>query len=124
MKTIPKISDAELEVMKILWELGSATSTQIVDRLIETTDWKPKTIHTLIARLVSKKAINAEKIDGKSYMYLPNISEDEYKSYANKSFLQKLYKGSFNLMVSTFIKEQKLSKEEIDELRKLLDKEV
>jgi len=110
--------------MKILWELGSATSTQIVDRLIETTDWKPKTIHTLIARLVSKKAINAEKIDGKSYMYLPNISEDEYKSYANKSFLQKLYKGSFNLMVSTFIKEQKLSKEEIDELRKLLDKEV
>jgi len=124
LKTIPKISDAELEVMKILWELGSATSTQIVDRLIETTDWKPKTIHTLIARLVSKKAINAEKIDGKSYMYLPNISEDEYKSYANKSFLQKLYKGSFNLMVSTFIKEQKLSKEEIDELRKLLDKEV
>jgi BlaI family penicillinase repressor len=109
--------------MKILWELNEATSTQIVDKLLEVSDWKPKTIHTLITRLVSKEAVKAEKIDGKSYMYSPNISEEEYKKYANKSFLQKLYKGSLNLMLASFIKEQKLSKEEIDELKKMLDEQ-
>jgi BlaI family penicillinase repressor len=121
MKTIPQISEAELEVMKILWELNKATSTQIVDKLLEISDWKSKTIHTLITRLVSKEAVTAEKIDGKSYMYSPNISEEDYKRHANRSFLQKLYKGSLNLMLASFIKEQKLSKEEIDELKKMLD---
>ena len=124
MKTIPQISDAELEVMKILWELHDATSTQIVERLAVTSDWKPKTIHTLIARLVAKKAAIAKKIDGKSYLYSPNVNEEDYKSYASKSFLHRLYNGSLNLMLASYVKEQKLSREEIDELKKLLDEEV
>lgn len=123
MKAIPQISDAELEVIKILWELGGATSTQIVEKLAETSDWKPKTIHTLIARLVAKKAVIAKKIDGKSYLYSPNVNEEEYKSYASKSFLQRLYNGSINLMLTSYVKEQKLSRDEIDELKKLLDEE-
>lgn len=120
---IPQISEAELEVMKILWELKEATSTQIVEKLDGKSDWKPKTIHTLITRLVAKGAIDASKVDGKSYIYSPNISEQQYKSYANKSFLQKLYNGSINLMMASFIKEHKLSKKDIDELKRLLDEE-
>jgi len=121
---IPQISEAELEIMKTLWEVKDATSTQIVERFTGKSEWKPKTIHTLITRLVTKGAVTARKIDGKSYIYSTNISEEEYKSYANNSFLQKLYNGSINLMIASFIKEQKLSKKEIDELRKLLDEEV
>ncbi|AFM01551.1 MULTISPECIES: BlaI/MecI/CopY family transcriptional regulator [Desulfitobacterium] len=124
MKAIPQISEAELEVMKILWELKSCTSAQIIERLAEVSDWKPKTIHTLITRLVSKEAVSAVKIDGKSYLYSPNVSEEEYKSYANKSFLHKLYNGSLNLMLASFIKEQHLSKREIEELKKMLDEEM
>lgn len=123
MKVIPQISEAELEVIKILWELGEATSTQIVDRFEGKSEWKPKTIHTLITRLVSKDAVKAEKIDGKSYLYSPKITEEEYRSYANESFLKKLYNGSVNLMISTFIKEQNLTKEDINKLKKLLDEE-
>ncbi len=124
MNTIPQISDAELEVMKILWEAGDSTSTQIVDRLSGASDWKPKTIHTLISRLVEKKAITAKKIDGKSYLYSANVTEEDYKSHASKSFLKRLFNGSINLMLASYVKEQKLSKKEIDELRKLLDEEV
>ena len=123
MKSIPQISDAELEVMKILWELGEATSTQIVERLEGISEWKPKTIHTLIARLVAKEAINAKKIDGKSYLYTPNINEEGYKSYASKSFIKRLYNGSINLMLASYVKEQKLSRDEIEQLKKLLDEE-
>jgi len=79
-----------MEVMKILWEYGKATSSQIVERLTETTEWKPKTIQTLITRLVNKGAVGAEKINNKSFVYYPIVSEEQYKSYANKSFLQKM----------------------------------
>ena len=123
MKDFPQISEAELEVMKVLWELQQATSTQIVDKLINNSEWKPKTIHTLITRLVAKQAVVATKIDGKSYMYYPNIKEEDYKNYANESFLQKLYSGSINMMLTTFIKENRLSKQDISELRKLLDED-
>lgn len=124
MKTIPQISEAELEVLKILWELGEATSAQIVDKLTPATDWKPKTIQTLITRLAAKKALGTEKINGKAFLYFPLVSEEEYKAYANTTFLQKLYNGSVNLMLASFIKEQKLTRAELDSLRKLLDEEV
>ncbi|MDS1030038.1 BlaI/MecI/CopY family transcriptional regulator [Bacillota bacterium LX-D] len=124
MKTIPQISEAELEVMKILWEIGHATSSQIIDRLTKMTEWKPKTIQTLITRLVVKGAVKAEKTGSKAFMYFPLISEDEFKAYASKSFLQKLFNGSLNLMIASFIKEQKMSREEIESLKKLLDEEV
>lgn len=120
---IPQITEAEIEVMKILWELESATSTQIVEGLSDNSDWKPKTIHTLITRLVAKDAIEATKIDGKSYIYTPKVSEEEYKNHASNSFLQKLFNGSINMMVASFIKEQKLTRAELDNLRKLLDEE-
>src|SRR5659263_697630 len=97
---MPQISEAELEVMKVLWELHDATSTQIVGAFAGVSDWKPKTIHTLITRLVAKEAVIGKKIDRKSYLYSPNVNEEDYKSYASKSFLQRLYNGSLNLMLA------------------------
>lgn len=123
MQLTSQISEAEFEVIKILWELKEATSGQIVDKLTQTTDWKPKTIQTLITRLAAKKAIKAKKINGKAFIYSPNVKEEEYKAYANKSFLQKVYNGSLNLMLTSFIKQQKLSKNEVEGLKKLLDGE-
>lgn len=122
-KMMPQISDAEIEVMKILWKLGRATSAEIVNALSEVSEWKPKTIQTLITRLVGKKVVKAKKLDGKSYLYTPVIKEDEYKCYASQSFLKRLYNGSLNLMLTNYVKEQRLPKEEIEALRKLLDEE-
>jgi BlaI family transcriptional regulator, penicillinase repressor len=121
MKEMPQISESELEVMKILWELDQATSSQITDLLTQMTEWKPKTVQTLITRLAAKGAIKAEKTGSKAFLYLPLVSESEYKAYANDSFLHKIYNGSVNLMLASLIKEQKLSKAEIDSLKKLLD---
>lgn len=123
MKAIAQITEAELEVMKVLWELGHATSSQIVDRLTQTTEWKPKTVQTLITRLAAKGAVKAEKTGSKAFVYWPLVTEGEYRSYANHSFLQKIYNGSVNLMLASFVKEQKISRSEIDRLKKLLDEE-
>jgi BlaI family penicillinase repressor len=110
--------------MKILWELGSATSSQIVDRLTPISNWKPKTIQTLITRLAAKGVIKAEPTGNKAFLYSPLVSEHEFRVYANQSFLKKIYNGSVNLMLTTLIQEQRISREEIENLRKLLDEEV
>lgn len=124
MKPMPQISEAESEVMKVLWELGRATSAQIVDRLVQATDWKPKTIQTLIARLTAKGAITVEDTGARAYIYLPSVSEDEFRAHANVTFLQKIYNGSVNLMLASFVREQKISKDDIEHLKKMLDEDV
>lgn len=114
------ISDSEWKVMKIVWNKSPMLASEIVEVLIQETDWNPKTIHTLIRRLVSKGALRAEK-NGTYYSYYAAVSENECVQEETKSFLQKCFNGSLNLMMTNFIKDDKLSEEEIDELQKLLD---
>ncbi len=121
---VPQISESELEVMKVLWELGSATSSQVVERLAPQSDWKPKTIQTLITRLVAKGAVKAESTESKAFLYFPLVSKEEYRAYANSSFLKKMYNGSVNLMLASFVREQRISREQLENLKKILDEEV
>ncbi|KHS58562.1 beta-lactamase [Terrisporobacter othiniensis] len=116
-------NETELEVMKILWQKQEATSAEIIEELKDKSDWKPKTIQTLITRLVSKEVVQVDKSNKKSYIYSPTVSEDEYKDDASKSFLEKLYSGSINKMVLSFVKSNKLSKSEIEELKDMLKDE-
>ncbi len=119
MKEIPQISDAEWQVMKVLWAAQAPLpSSAIIKALEANTQWKPKTIHTLISRLVKKKALGV-KADN-TYHYYPIVTESECKLEETKSFLQRVYDGSFNLMVANFVKEAKLSPEEIKELEQIL----
>lgn len=122
MKNMPQISEAELEVMKVLWADSPKTSAQIVQALEGKNDWKPKTIQTMITRLVNKGAITVEKPTAKVYLYAPLVTQEQYQSYANQSFLKRLYNGSLNLMLTSFVKEQSLTQEEIDELKQILEK--
>lgn len=120
---IIKVSDAELEILKALWHMKQGTSSQVVEYLSGKTDWKPKTIQTLITRLTKKEILTVNKDSKKSYVYSPSISEDEYRKFANNSLLNKLYNGSVNSMLSTFIKNTSLSNEDIQSLKNLLDNE-
>jgi BlaI family penicillinase repressor len=121
MNKIPKISDSEWEVMKVLWKRSPLTSSEIIENLKERSSWSPKTIHTLISRLAAKGAIYVKK-DEPFYLYSPNISEEECRKVETKSFIKKVYDGSIHLLVSSFIKDEKLSGKEIEELKQILDK--
>ncbi|MGL5314670.1 MAG: BlaI/MecI/CopY family transcriptional regulator [Peptostreptococcaceae bacterium] len=116
-----RVTESELEVLKVLWNLEKATTNEIVSELSNKTFWNPRTIQTLISRLSKKEILGIEKINKKTYMYYPLITEEDYKNYANNSLLDKLYNGSLNLMMSTFIKNTNLSEHDIDQLKKLLD---
>lgn len=123
MSKLPKISDSEWEVMEVIWSKKICTSSEIVDALKDNSEWSPKTIHTLITRLVKKGAVDVDKTST-TYKYSPLISERDLKSQETKTFVQKLYGGSLKLLLSNFIREEDLSADEIYELRKLLDEKT
>lgn len=107
-----KISDAELEVMKIIWKKNETTSLEIIKEL-QHSKWKENTIRTLINRLIAKKAIGISKREGKTYTYVPLIQEDEYGTYATKKFLKQLFHGSTKELLSFLVENDKNYCEEI-----------
>ncbi|TPG70178.1 BlaI/MecI/CopY family transcriptional regulator [Brevibacillus laterosporus] len=118
----PKISDSEWEVMKVLWSKKSPqTANDIIKALEGHKDWMPKTIRTLINRLVQKNAISYHQDKGRGYFYYPVVSQDDYLQVETKSFLQRLYGGALQPLLVNFLKDEKLSKEEISELKNILD---
>lgn len=121
MKEKIQISEAELEVMKLLWKNEKMTSSEIVSELLKASEWKAKTILTLINRLVKKGAVQAKKENGKAFIYSANIDEGEYKTEQSNSLINKLFNGSISLMVSNFVKSNDISNEDIEELKKILE---
>lgn len=119
MKALPQISEAEFEVMKLIWEYAPISTNEITDKLTRTTKWSPKTIQTLIKRLVTKGAITYEK-QSRVFVYTPLIEEKEYIGQKSRSFLKRYYNGDITAMLSAYMEDDKLSDSEIDSLRSLL----
>ncbi|AJH03221.1 BlaI/MecI/CopY family transcriptional regulator [Bacillus thuringiensis] len=125
MNSLPKISEAELEVMKVLWDTASPlTANEVIQALEKTNDWSPKTVRTLLNRLVRKKAISSHQEKGKMYTYIPLISQDKYLQVETQSFLKRFYGAALKPLLVNFIKEEKFSSEDIDELKQLLNDKV
>jgi BlaI family transcriptional regulator, penicillinase repressor len=114
-----KISDSEWEVMKIIWEQPYSTASIVIEGLQDSKEWKPKTIKTLIKRLVDKKVLGFEQ-EGREYKYYPLVNEEEVVKIESKSFLQRVYRGSLKTMLLNFIETDDLSKEDIEELTRIL----
>ena len=120
MNRLPQISEAEFEVMKIVWQYAPISTNEITERLVKTTVWGPKTIQTLIKRLTNKGALTYKK-EGRVYVYTPLVKENEYISQQSNSFLRRFYDGDITAMLSAYIKNDRLSAEEIGTLRSMLD---
>jgi BlaI family penicillinase repressor len=119
-KDIPEISNAEWEVMKVIWDHEPITANNIVSWLEESTDWSPKTIKSLISRLIKKEAISFNK-DGREYLYYAVVSESECIKAENQTFLNKVYSGGLKKLLVNFIESEQLSTEDVEELKRILD---
>lgn len=119
MKALPQISEAEYEVMKVIWKHAPISTNEITDKLTKTTKWSPKTIQTLIKRLVTKGALSYEK-QSRVFVYTPLIEEKEYIGQESHSFLERYYDGDITAMLSAYIEDDKLSESEIAALHSLL----
>ena len=111
-----KISDSELEVMKVLWRAEDAlTVTEIREQLQREKGWEATTVKTLVSRLVSKGALRQEKRG--VFYYTPLISEQEYNGWATNTLIRKLYNGSARELVAALVHSEGLTQEDIEELR-------
>ena len=120
MSTTPTISDAEYQVMKVIWAHTSISTNEVIEKLEKTTAWKPKTIGTLLSRLVKKGALKYEK-DSRVFVYTPLIQESEVLEMENASFLNRFYDGALGSMILTMLERDKLSEDEINKLKNILD---
>jgi len=118
-----RISDAEWLVMKVLWQESPLTASLITEHLQPETDWSPKTIQTLIARLVKKGALAVKKDAGLN-QYYPLLSKEQCMVDETKTFLQKVYNGSLHGLIANFVKNERFTAKEIEELKRLLDEKL
>jgi BlaI family penicillinase repressor len=107
--------------MKIVWSRHPIAAQEIIDRLSAQDDWHPKTVKTLLNRLVRKGALGFGK-DGRAYLYRPLVAESDCVAAESDSFLDRVFGGSLKPMFAHFAETRKLSAAEIAELKRLLRK--
>ena len=113
-----KITGSELEIMKLLWHAADALSiTDIRESLQQQKGWEPATIKTLVSRLVAKGAVRQEKRN--VYYYSALISERAYNAWATDDLIDRLYHGSARNLVAALVHSDGLTKEDLEELRKM-----
>ncbi|WP_077310565.1 penicillinase repressor BlaI [Terribacillus halophilus] len=120
-KEVPNIAESEWEIMKILWENSPRTANEVVSALQGKADWKPKTIRTLLDRLMKKKVVGVNK-EQRVYTFYPLYAEDECQRAEAKSFLKRIYGGTMKSMLVQFIEDDALSEKDMNEIRQMLDK--
>ncbi|MFX3635933.1 MAG: BlaI/MecI/CopY family transcriptional regulator [Candidatus Pristimantibacillus sp.] len=115
---ISKITDSELEVMRVLWEAGDDMPIADIRRCLEqTSSWESSTIKTLLRRLCEKGVVLAAKRE--VFYYKPLVSEQEYNEHATQSLIDRLYGGNAKSLVATLLGGKKLNDADIEELRTL-----
>jgi BlaI family penicillinase repressor len=114
-----KISEAESLVMDVLWHRNPLAAEEIIHKLAETTQWRNTTIKTLLGRLLAKGAIASQR-EGRRYLYRPILKREDYVFRASKGLLDRLFGGRIAPLVAQFSERQKLSRKDLDELKRLI----
>lgn len=115
------LSNSEWEIMNVLWEFSCVTISQIVTKLNEKKFWDKHTVITLLNRMEKKGAV-AYRRNERAKEYYSIISQNDTVMQESEQFLNRVFAGSLSLMVNTFLNNEKIKKEEIDELYKIIKK--
>ncbi len=118
-----EITDAELEIMKLLWEKGELTLNEIVENLSKKEKKNKSTVKTLLYRLIEKKSVKSIINKKKENTYRAEIEKEKYLKKENESFLEKLYNGSTNKLLLNFVEEKKITKKDLEDLLNLIESE-
>lgn len=119
-----KISESELVLMKIIWKNGGTALYSLIMEELEKdgNKWKNNTVLTLLSRLAGKKYLKIKKI-GRRNEYIAAVTEEEYQSIQTESFLDTVYGGNVKNLVSTLLRQEILSADELKEIESFWRKE-
>jgi predicted transcriptional regulator len=123
IKKEPKLSEAEMEIMTIIWEGGEPlTSTFILDHLTGRT-WALSTVMTALARLCEKGFVYCDRSTRTNY-YTATLTQQEYRDRESRKFLEKMHGNSITSLVTALNNSGAVSEEDLNELRKILDQRL
>lgn len=114
------VSEAELEILQVLWRAGEPVTAQYVAEAVKDRNWKYSTVATMFARMVEKGAVTYEK-RGRFFYYTPLITEEAYRAEQTESLISKLYNGSVKNLVAALFENRQMSDEDLEELKKRFD---
>lgn len=124
MPAIPRISETEWEVMKVVWAHAPLTATALVEHLVaQDASWHPKTARTLLNRLVKKRALGFLR-EGRAYVYRPLVTERDCVAAVSESFLERVFGGALEPMLAHFVEHKRLTPAEVRELQRILTRKA
>ncbi len=123
MTDTPSISAAEWMVMQVLWRTPRLTAVEVAEALEGQADWHPKTVRTLLGRLVAKGALDREKRGG-ALRFAPLVTEEQCVRDESRTFLERCFAGMAQPMLAHFIQNEHLSAQDIAALRAMLDRKT
>jgi predicted transcriptional regulator len=115
-----RITTAESQIMDALWRAGSLGADEIVAEVAPRQQWGEATVKTLINRLLKKKAIRSERVEGR-YRYVPLVQRADYVQAESQGLLDRLFDGQLAPLIAHFAEHRSLKPEEVARLRKLID---
>ncbi len=113
------LSDAEWKIMNLLWEQAPRTMMQITNALKDETNWTKHTVISFLKRMEEKGALYHEEGE-KAKLYFPSLNREEAALQETEDFLVRVFRGRMGMMLNTMVRQQALSKEELQELHKIL----
>jgi len=117
-----QLSDAELEIMNIIWQSGVEITTAEILKSGVCADWKRTTVSTFLTRLAEKGAVSVRK-EGSTCFYSAVLDKKDYREKKTKSFIQSFYDGSAKALAMSLFTSKNLTKEDIAELREMFLKD-
>lgn len=120
MSTEMPITEAERHVMEAVWAHGPASSRTIIEAVQAEEDWHPKTVQTLIGRLVAKDMLQREK-HGRGYLYSPTVNREEFIRRKSRQFVGTFFRGRITPLVAAFAETGKLNREDLRQLREFVE---
>ena len=117
---LKRLSESELDVMLVVWRAQEALDTGEVARRLQK-GWKIQAVQVVLGRLVEKGYLSCEKIGRLNY-YTPLVAEADYRAAETETFVEKLYRNSPKALIAALVQSQPLSKEDLEEIRALLDR--
>lgn len=114
-----RISQAELDVMEVVWAHAPITSGEIAARLSKKMNWSDQTIRTLLSRLVEKNAVDFKR-DGRRYIYSPILSREVFSNASAIGLIDTLFGGRAAPLLAQFVSTRGLTQRDIDDIEQLL----
>ncbi|HQU41886.1 MAG: BlaI family transcriptional regulator [Planctomycetia bacterium 21-64-5] len=119
----PRLGRVQLVIMQVLWERGRATAREITDAINRREPIAHSTVQTLLRGLEEKGAVSHEAQE-RTFVFFPLVEEQEFKQSATRDVLERVFGGSASGLVAHLLKNENVSREEIEEIRKLINRRI